>query len=77
MLEGLTKAGYIQKKVSSKDKREFIICLTAKNKKLQAIYEKVSEEVQQIFYQNFSLERMKNFEKDLAQILTNLQKYEA
>ncbi|MFX1355640.1 MAG: MarR family winged helix-turn-helix transcriptional regulator, partial [Promethearchaeota archaeon] len=61
-LDNLEKAGHIKRISSKRDKREFTIVLTDKNKGLQEKYVKVSQEMTKIFYNRFTDDEIQEFE---------------
>jgi len=74
ILDRLEKEGQILRESSSLDKRETIIKLTEKNKKLHPIYEKISQEMTDLFYTGFKEKEIQDFEQFLIRLLSNLQK---
>jgi len=72
MLDRLEKAGHITRIRSEKDRRTILLKLTEKDKSLQKVYNKVSDEMTKIFYREFSQEEIDEFEGYLKRILTNL-----
>ncbi len=55
-----------------KDRREIIVKLSEKSKKLKKIYAKISEEMTEVFYGNLTEGERDNFEDYLNRILKNL-----
>jgi len=76
MLDRLEKDGYLERVSSSEDRRKIIIKRTDKDKNLQMIYNKISDEMTGYFYENFSDSEIDIFENSLQKILDNLLKYE-
>lgn len=72
MLDRLEKAGHITRIHSKKDRRTILLKLTEKDKSLQKVYSKVSDEMISIFYRKFSQEEIDEFECYLKRILANL-----
>jgi DNA-binding MarR family transcriptional regulator len=72
MLDRLEKAGHITRIRPKEDRRTIMIKLTEKDKNLQKAYSKVSDEMINIFYREFSHEEINEFEGYLKRILTNL-----
>ena len=72
MLDRLEKAGHIARVRQEKDRRTILLKLTEKDKNLQKVYSKVSDEMMNIFYKEFSQEEIDEFEGYLKRILTNL-----
>ena len=73
MLERLEKSGHISRKQSEIDKRATIICLTSKSSELKADYQKVSLDMVDLFYKNFTDGDISKFENFLKKILENLK----
>jgi DNA-binding MarR family transcriptional regulator len=72
MLDHLEEAGHITRIRSKKDRRKILIKLTEKDKSLQKVYNKVSDEMTGLFYRKFSHEEIDEFESYLKRILANL-----
>jgi len=72
MLDRLEEAGHITRIRPKKDRRTILIKLTEKDKNLQKLYRKVSDEMINIFYREFSHEEIDEFEDYLKRILANL-----
>jgi len=72
MLDRLEKAGHITRIRPKKDRRTILIRLTEKDKNLHEVYNKVSEEMTDKFYKEFSREEIDEFENYLKRILANL-----
>ena len=75
-LDNLEKIGLIKKRPSKKDKRETIIFLTEKSKKLKQSYIELSNEMLYLFYKGFSEKDIDKFEEYLRICLQNLKNYE-
>jgi DNA-binding MarR family transcriptional regulator len=74
ILKRLREDGQIEEpEPSEKDRRELIIKLSDKNKKLHPLYEKVSKQMEDIYYRGFSEEDKKNLDSLLNRILDNLE----
>lgn len=73
MLERLEKSGHIIRKQSETDKRITIICLTSKSSSLRSDYQKISAEMIDLFYNNFTDDEISQFESSLKKILINLK----
>ena len=76
MLDRLEQGGFIKRVPSKKDRREILIQLTEKNKVLQEKYVDVSKNMTKIYYKDFTVEEINNFENKLQKILDNLIKYD-
>lgn len=77
MLDRLERMGYIRRMRSENDRRKIIIRRTRKDKTLERVYGKVSEEITGIYYKGFAKGEIDQFEKYLEQILDNLIEFEA
>lgn len=73
MLERLEKSGHIVRRQSETDKRITIVCLTSKSSSLRSDYQKISEDMIDLFYKNFTDEEISKFEISLKKILKNLK----
>lgn len=73
MLERLEKSGHIIRKQSETDKRITMVCLTPKSSSLRSDYQKVSVEMTNLFYKDFTEEEIAQFELLLKKILKNLK----
>jgi DNA-binding MarR family transcriptional regulator len=71
MLDRLEKKGFLSRE-TGKDRREFIVKLSDKSKKLKEDYEKISEEMTEVFYGNLTEGERDIFEDYLKKILENL-----
>lgn len=72
MLDRLEKAGHVTRIRPRKDRRTILLKLTEKDKRLQKVYSRVSDEMINIFYREFSHEEIDEFEDYLKRILANL-----
>jgi MarR family transcriptional regulator, organic hydroperoxide resistance regulator len=73
MLDRLEDAGHLKRVPSEEDRRKIMIRLTEKDKKMQAVYNTVSHEMTELFYQGFTAREVDEFESSLERILTNLE----
>lgn len=72
ILDRLEKKKQIIREPSKKDGRETNIKLTKLNKEYHPLYEKVSKEMEEIYYKGFTDEDKKELDKFLYRILDNL-----
>ena len=72
MLDRLEKSGFIGRVFEPEDRRKINIALTGTAKKLRNSYEKVSAQMNEIFYKGFADKEIIDFEKQLERILNNL-----
>ncbi len=73
MLDRLEKSGHLIRKQSESDKRSTIICLTEKSSLMRTDYQKVSEEMTDLFYTGLTDDEISEFELCLKRILKNLK----
>jgi DNA-binding MarR family transcriptional regulator len=73
MLERLEKSGHLIRKQSETDKRTTIVYLTPKSSSLRADYQKVSWDMNKIYYKGFTRAGISRFESSLKKILENLK----
>jgi len=76
MLDRLEESGYIKRVPSRDDRRKILIRLTEKDRALQGLYERVSEEMTKLFYRGFTSAEIEDFERNLERILENLVRHE-
>lgn len=76
ILDGMATKGMVTRENNPDNRRQTLITLTPKAKAMRAQYEKVSEEMSNLFYQGFSDEEISLFENDLARILHTLTETE-
>ena len=73
MLERMDKQGLITRIQDPKDKRKTLLYLTETARLLKQDYDEVSDEMEQIYYRDFSREEIMEFEKYLDRVLKNLE----
>lgn len=71
ILSRLERDGYIEKRPDETDRRSTLIFLTGKEEGFLHNIDKVSEQMNQIFYHGFSEEEILQFDEMLARILEN------
>jgi mobile rSAM pair MarR family regulator len=74
MLERMDKQGLIMRIQDPKDKRKTLLYLTETARLLKQDYDEVSDEMEQIYYRDFSREEIMEFEKYLDRVLKNLER---
>ena len=74
MLERMEKQGLITRMQDPKDKRKTLLYLTETARLLKQDYDGVSDEMEQIYYRDFSREEITEFEKYLDRVLKNLER---
>ena len=75
MLARLEGGGHLRRVPSEEDRRKIMIRLTEKDKKIQAVYNKVSREMTELFYHGFTAGEVYECERSLERILVNLETY--
>jgi DNA-binding MarR family transcriptional regulator len=76
MLDRLEKAGWLKRVPSKEDRRKILIQRTEKDKVLESLYVRVSQEMAAIWYKGFTEPQIERFETDLQQVLDNLSEFE-
>ena len=74
MLDRMENMGLIVRKPDPKDRRNRLIALTEKAKSLQVDYNRISEQMNEIYYSGFAEAEIMQFELYLQRILNNLEK---
>ena len=76
IIDRLERDGYIERKASETDKRSTLISLTGKEKEFAKNVQKVSNQMNEIFYKGFSDEEIIQFDTMLEKILANCKEAE-
>ena len=76
VLNGMVERGIVTRKINPKNRRQTIISLTEYARSLQEKYETVSQQMNTLFYQNFSQTELEQFEQYLARIVDTLKQTE-
>ena len=76
IIDRLERDGYIERKPSEKDKRSTLIWLTGKEQEFAKHVQKVSDQINEIFYKGFDDEEITQFESMLERILANCKEAE-
>ena len=76
MLDRLAEQGHITRTDDPNDRRQVRITLTIKAKSLQNSYQRVSAQMNELFYKDFSDEEIVQFDQMLGRVLTHLKDYE-
>jgi len=71
IIDRLERDGYITKKPSETDKRSTLISLTGKEREFAQNVQKVSNQMNKIFYKGFTDEEILQFDSMLERILSN------
>ncbi len=75
-LDRLEASGQVVRVRSPEDRRRIFIELTPRNQALHGLYEEVSREMTEVFYQGFAGQEIDGFESHLERILENLRRAE-
>ena len=76
IIDRLERDGYIERKPSETDKRSTLISLTGKEQEFAKNIQKVSDQMNEIFYKGFTDEEIIQFDSMLARILENCKEAE-
>ena len=74
MLDRMEQSGLIVRSPSPTDRRALLIRLTDKAHSLQADYSRISRQMNEIYYEGFTVEEIRRFEQDLQRVLDNLER---
>jgi len=73
MLDRMEQSGLIRREVSPTDRRALLIRLTDRAKVLQQDYDRISQQMNELYYLGFSEDEVRQFEGYLQRVLDNLQ----
>lgn len=76
VVDGMVHKGILERQTNPDNRRQTIISLTEYAKSVQDKYEAVSQQMSALFYQGFSGEEQKEFERYLVRILDTLTQAE-
>lgn len=76
VVDGMVQKGILERNINPQNRRQTIISLTENAKGMKNKYEKVSQQMNQLFYQGFSDQERNEFESYLARILNTLTQAE-
>ncbi len=76
IIDRLERDGYIERKPSETDKRSTLILLTGKEQEFANHVQKVSDQINEIFYKGFDDEEITQFESMLERILASCKEAE-
>ena len=74
VINGMVNKGIVERNINPKNRRQTIVSLTEYAKSMQEKYEAVSQQMNMLFYQDFSEKEQNQFERYLARILETLIK---
>lgn len=73
MLDRMETAGLLCRLPAPKDRRKNLIVLTDKAARLRESYDRVSQEMNKVYFKNFSQKEIKEFESYLHRVLDNVK----
>ena len=73
MLDRMEQSGLIRREPSPTDRRALLIRLTDKARALQQDYDRISQQMNDLYYLGFTEAEIRQFEGYLQRILNNLQ----
>lgn len=76
MLARMEENGLVFRKQSADDRRKTLVCLTEMAYGLEKDYNRVSQQMNELFFQDFSAKEIEELEKYLDRIMENLQRAE-
>jgi len=74
MLDRMENLGLVVRKPDPKDRRNRLIALTEKAKSLQDDYDRISKQMNELYYTDFTESEIVQFESYLQRVLNNLEK---
>ncbi len=74
MLDRMEESGLVSRVPDKKNRRQIFISITEKAKEYREMYDQVSEQMNELFYQGFSETEIEDFENKLKRIINNLEK---
>lgn len=74
MLDRMESLGLVVRKPDPKDRRNRLIALTEKAKSLQDDYDRISQQMNELYYTGFTEKEIVQFESYLQRVLNNLEK---
>ena len=74
MLDRMESLGLVVRKPDPKDRRNRLIALTEKAKSLQDDYNRISQQMNELYYTGFTEKEIVQFESYLQRVLNNLEK---
>lgn len=73
MIDRMEENGLVERIPDKKDRRQIYVSITEKARKYQQKFNKVSGEMNAIFYKGFSTDEIEHLDKMLEKILNNLE----
>jgi MarR family transcriptional regulator, organic hydroperoxide resistance regulator len=72
-LDRMEEASLIERIPDKNNRRQIFISITDKVKSYSSIYDRISEQMNELFYKGFSEGEIINFENYLKRVITNLE----
>lgn len=73
MLDRMEESGLVERIPDTRNRRQIIISISEKAKEYREAYDRVSDRMNQVFYQGFSETETAEFEDKLKRIIENLE----
>ena len=73
MLDRMESSGLIVRQPSPTDRRACLIALTERARQLQQDYDRISQQMNELYYRGFSEDEIRQFESYLYRVLDNLE----
>ncbi len=73
MLARMEETGLILRRPDTRDRRQTLICLTDNARTLKEPYDRVSQQMNELFFQNFTMDEVEELERLLGKVLANLE----
>lgn len=73
MIDRMEENGLVARIPDKEDRRQIYVAITEKAKKYRKQYNRISDEMNAIFYKGFSADEIRRFEKMLERIIVNLE----
>ena len=77
MLDRMEAAGLVERMPDRNNRRQIFVLITKKAREYREKYDKLSDDMNNIFYEGFSESEIVDFENGLRRVLENLQKGES
>ncbi len=73
MLDRMEASGLVERRPSPADRRACLIALTDRARALKKDYDRISQQMNSLYYQGFTEEEVRQFEGYLQRVLNNLE----
>ncbi len=73
MLDRMEASGLVERRPSHTDRRACLIALTDRARALKKDYDRISQQMNSLYYQGFTEEEVRQFEGYLQRVLNNLE----